>query len=75
MAPLPATAATLRSFDDRGRAIPLTEEGIRQRNELALAALNAIEGIGDDIEQRETLEYLVRVVDEDRLSDRPRFGS
>ena len=64
-----------RSFDDRGRAIPLADDEIRQRNALALAALDAIEEIGDDAEQRETLAYLMRVVDEDRLSDRPRFGS
>ena len=36
---------------------------------------DSVEEIGDDDEQRETLDYLVRVVDEDRLSDRPRFGS
>jgi len=70
-----STAAFLRSFDDRGQAIRLTEDEIHRRNALALAALETIEAIGDDIEQRETLDYLMRVVDEDRLSDRPRFGS
>jgi hypothetical protein len=74
MATAPSSAVPLRSFDDRGRAVRLTEEEIRQRNTLALAALDAIEQIGDDVEQRETLDYLVRVIDEDRLSDRPRFG-
>jgi hypothetical protein len=75
MATAPSWAALLRSFDDRGRAVRLTEEEIRQRNALALAALDAIEQIGDEDEQRETLDYLVRVIDEDRLSDRPRFGA
>jgi hypothetical protein len=75
MATVPLTAASLRSFDDRGRAVPLTDEEIRQQNAQALAALDAIEEIGDDVEQRETLDYLMRVVDEDRLSDRPRFDS
>ena len=75
MATVSLTATSLRSFDDRGRAVPLTDEEIRQQNALALAALDAIEEIGDDVEQRETLDYLMRVVDEDRLSDRPRFGS
>ena len=75
MATAPPTKASPRSFDDRGRAVRLTEDEIRERNALALAALDAIEEIGDDDEQRETLDYLVRVVDEDRLSDRPRFGS
>jgi hypothetical protein len=75
MATPPSTAACQRSFDDRGQAVRLTEDEIRQRNALALAALEAVEEIGDDAEQRETLDYLIRVVDEDRLSDRLRFGS
>ena len=75
MATAPSTAVSQPSFDDRGQAVRFTEDEIRQRNALALAALEAIEGIGDDDEQRETLDYLIRVVDEDRLSDRPRFGS
>jgi hypothetical protein len=74
MAMVPSMAASRRSFDDRGRAVQLTDKEIRQRNTLALAALDAIEEIGDDVEQRETLDYLLRVIDEDRLSDRPRFG-
>ena len=75
MAMTPSTAVFPRSFDDRGRAIRLTEDEIREKNALALAALAAIEEIGDEAEQRETLDYLLRAVDEDRLSDRPRFGS
>ena len=57
-----ASSVTLnqQSFDDRGRAIRLTDEGIRQRNALALAALDAIAEVGDETEQRETLEYLMR---------------
>jgi hypothetical protein len=68
-------AASLRSFDDRGQAVRLTDDEVRQRNAKALATLEIIEGIGDDAEQRETLDHLSRVVDEDRLSDRLRFGS
>jgi hypothetical protein len=75
MATVPSTAASQRSFDDRGQAIRLTEDEIRQRNALALAALEAVEEIGDDAEQRETLDHLIRVVDEDRLSDRLRLVS
>ena len=71
----PAMAISSRSLDDRGRAVRLTEDEIREKNALALAALVAIEEIGDDAEQRETLDYLMRVIDEDRLSDRSRFGS
>jgi hypothetical protein len=68
-------AGSLRSFDERGRAIALSDGEIRERNAFALAALDAIEQIGDQSQQRETLEYLMLVVDEDRLSDRRRFGS
>jgi len=75
MATAPSPSVTPRSFDERGRAVRLTEDEIRERNAVALAALDAIEEIGDDAEQRETLDYLMRVIDEDRLSDRPRFGT
>ena len=75
MATAPTTTALLRSFDEHGHAIRLTPEQVRERNKLALESLDAIREIGDDQEQRETLEYLIRVIDEDRLSNRPRFGS
>ena len=75
MAAVPPVAVSQRSFDDLGRALPLTADEIRERNEVALAALDALDEIGDDAEQRETLDYLIRVVDEDRMSDRLRFGS
>ena len=65
-----STTVSSRSFDDRGRAVRLTENEIRERNALALAALDILEEIGDDAEQRETLDYLMRIVDEDR----PRTG-
>jgi hypothetical protein len=64
-----------RSFDESGRALPLTPEEIDQRAALALQALDALEDMGDEEEQRETFAYLARAVNEDRLSDRPRFGS
>jgi hypothetical protein len=74
MATVPSADCSLRSFDDHGRAIRLTEDEIHRRNALALAALDAIQQIGDEAEQRKTLDYLMGVVDEDRLSDRLRFG-
>ena len=70
----PSTVIPPRSFDDRGRARRLTEDEIRERNALALAA-RLHPGNRGRRRQRETLDYLIRVVDEDRLSDRPRFGS
>jgi hypothetical protein len=75
MATAPPTAVLPRSFDEHGRALRLSEDEICERNAKALEALDAIEEIGDDEEQRDTLGYLMRVVDEDRLSDRSRFGS
>ncbi len=42
---------------------------------LALQALDSLEDMGDEEEQRETFAYLARAVNEDRLSERPRFGS
>ena len=50
MATVPLTASSPRSFDDRGSAVPLTDEEIRRQNALALAALDAIEEIGDEAE-------------------------
>jgi hypothetical protein len=61
------------SFDARGRAIPLSEEEIRRRNEQAIRALDALDDMGDEDEQRETLEFLIKAIDEDRLSNRRRF--
>ena len=75
MATVPSKTVSLQSFDDNGRAVRLTDAEIGERNALALAALDAIKEIGDEAEQNETLEYLMRAVDEDRLSARPRFGS
>jgi hypothetical protein len=75
MTTAPSQTVSARSFGDRGQAVRLSEAEIRERNTHALAALDAIERIGDEDEQRETLDYLARVIDEDRLSDRSRFSS
>jgi hypothetical protein len=48
-----------RSFDERGQAVRLTEDEVRERTARAMAALDAIERIGDDAEQRETLDDLM----------------
>jgi hypothetical protein len=64
-------ASPHRSFDANGRALPLTPEELAQRVALAFEALDSLDEMGDEEEQRETLAYLARAVDEDRLSDRP----
>lgn len=45
----------------------------RERREKAIALVQSWIDEGDEEEQRETGEYLIRVLDEDRLSDRKLF--
>ncbi len=63
-----------RSTDARGRAIPMTEAEVRARADPIALGLDALDDMGDEDEQRETLDFLIRAIDEDRLSDRGRFG-
>ncbi|HEX7380405.1 MAG TPA: hypothetical protein VF278_25045 [Pirellulales bacterium] len=67
------TSGSLSTFDPVGRPIQLTAAEIRKRNLIALAALEVVEQIGNAAEQRETLDYLRRAVDQDRLSEGRRF--
>ena len=53
----------------------LPEDDEAQRREQALALLRSVGDLGDEAEQRETFDYLRQAVDEDRLSERERFGS
>lgn len=62
-----------RTFDDRGRAIPMTEDEARGRAEAIARGLDSLDDLGDEAEQRATLEYLMAAIDEDRLSERKRF--
>ena len=62
-----------RSVDERGRVIPMTEEEVRLRAEEAIRALDALDEMGDEEEQRQTLDQLMRLLDEDRMSDRTLF--
>jgi hypothetical protein len=62
-----------RSVDARGRAIPMTEDEVRRRAEEAIRGLEALNDMGDEEEQRRTLEFLMEAIDEDRLSYRKRF--
>jgi hypothetical protein len=68
-----AAGAPHRSTDARGRVIPLTEEEDRQRIERGLRALDALDTIGDEEEQRATFEALAKAIDEEPLSRRKRF--
>jgi hypothetical protein len=48
-------------------------EAERERREKAIALLQSWIDEGDEAEQKETGEYLIRVLDEDRLSERKLF--
>ncbi|QDV38706.1 hypothetical protein [Tautonia plasticadhaerens] len=68
----PNASPPRRSVDEHGRAIPMTEDEVRQRAEEAIRALDAVDGEGDE-EQRQTLDLLMKLIDEDRMSYRRRF--
>jgi hypothetical protein len=62
-----------RSVDIHGRALPMTEEEILERNAEAIRALDEVAEMGDEEEQRATLEALMTAIDEEPLSTRRRF--
>jgi hypothetical protein len=69
----PPSASPHRSVDARGRLLPMTEEEIRRRNEDAIRALDSLDEVGDEEEQRATFDALRIAIDEEPLSDRKRF--
>ncbi len=62
-----------RSVDLHGRALLMTEEEILQRNAEAIRALDEVAEMGEEEEQRATLEALMTAIDEEPLSARRRF--
>jgi hypothetical protein len=62
-----------RAVDEQGRLIPLSAEERRARNEALLRALTALRGLPDD-DPPDTLERLMRGVDEHRQPGRKLFG-
>jgi hypothetical protein len=73
MAIAPNPVSPFRSVDIHGRALPLTKEEILQRNAEAIRALDEVAEMGDEEEQRATLEALMTAIDEEPLSVRRRF--
>ena len=71
----PTPVSRRSSVDAHGRVIPRTEEEQRRHIEEALRGLDALDDMGDEEEQRATLEALMVAIDEDRLSYRKRFRS
>jgi hypothetical protein len=67
-------ASPRSSVDAHGRLIPLSAEELRERAEAAIRALDAIYDMGDEAEQRATLEALIEGIEAHPLSYRKRFG-
>ena len=61
------------SVDAAGRAIPTTDEAIRARAAEIAKGLDALDDMGDEEEQRQTLDALMKAIDEEPLSARERF--
>ncbi len=69
----PSTVSPHRSIDASGRALLMTEAEIRARAEEIVRGLDALDDMGDEEEQRQTLEALIKAIDEEPLSNRKRF--
>jgi hypothetical protein len=61
------------SIDATGRALPMTDEEIRARAAEIARGLDALDDMGDEEEQRQTLDALMKAIDEKPLSARKRF--
>jgi hypothetical protein len=73
MAITPPTVPHYHSVDATGRALPMTDEEIRARAAEVARGLDALDDMGDEEEQRQTLEALMKAIDEEPLSARRRF--
>jgi hypothetical protein len=62
-----------RSVDATGRAIPMSDDEIRARSAEVARGLDALDDMGDEEEQRQTLDALIKAIDEEPLSARRRF--
>jgi hypothetical protein len=65
MAIAPTPVSPYRSVDINGRALPMTEEEILQRNADAIRALDEVAEMGDQDEQRATLQVLMTAIDDE----------
>jgi len=70
MAIAPKPVSPYRSVDIHGRALPMTEAEILQRNTEAIRALDEVAKMGDEEEQRATLEALMTAIDEEMIMPR-----
>ncbi len=67
------TVSPHRSVDASGRARPTSAEEVRAHAAEIARGLDALDNMGDEEEQRQTLTVLMRAIDEEPLSPRRRF--
>src|SRR5208337_4115774 len=68
-----STVSPHRSVDATGRALPMTVEEIHAQAVEIARGLDALDDMGDEEEQRQTLDALMKAIDEEPLSPRRRF--
>jgi hypothetical protein len=68
-----STVSPHRSVDATGRALPMTVEEIHAQAVEIARGLDALDDMGDEEEQRQTLSALMKAIDEEPLSPRRRF--
>ncbi len=73
MAVAPPTVSPGRSVDATGRALPMTDEEIFARAAEIVKGLDALDDMGNEEEQRRTLDALMKAIDEEPLPTRKRF--
>jgi hypothetical protein len=73
MATTDSTVSPRRSVDVTGRALPMTVEEVHARAVEIARGLDALDELGDEEEQRQTLDALMKAIDEEPLSSRRRF--
>jgi hypothetical protein len=67
------TVSPHRSVDASGRALPMSVEEIHAQAAEIARGLDALDNMGDEEEQTQTLTALMQAIDEEPLSPRRRF--
>ena len=68
-----STITPRRSVDATGRVLPMSVEEVHARAVEIARGLDALDEMGDEEEQRQTLDALMKAIDEEPLSSRRRF--
>ncbi len=68
-----STVSPHRSVDATGRALPMTVEEIHAQAVAIAMGLDALDDMGEEDEQSQTLDELMKAIDEEPLSPRRRF--